>query len=79
MFCRQDVAKNEDEILPSGQTCVGRAQLCGQICQRKLQIAQGASLIMLPLVVQALIHTLGSKNTSIDDHSYRSTSIDNCE
>ena len=56
-FCRQDVAKNEDEILPSGQTCVGRAQLCGQICQRKLQIAQGASFIMLPLVIKDLIHT----------------------
>ena len=61
-FCWQDVSKNEDEILPSWQTCVGWAQLCGQICQRKLQIAQGASLhwcfhwsLIMIAEVQALI------------------------
>ena len=46
-FSHQDVSANEDKIFPSGETRVGRAQLCGQICPRKLQIAQGATTIIM--------------------------------
>ena len=44
---RQNVSTNEDKILPSGQACLGRAQLRRQICERKLQIAQGSSTTMI--------------------------------
>ena len=57
---RQNVSTNEDKILPSGQACLGRAQLRRQICERKLQIAQGSSTTMIIPVSSVL----GCRSTS---------------
>ena len=60
--CHQDVPANEDKIFPSGQARVGRAQLCGKICQRELQIAQGATILMgysSPRTFSSLPNVLG--------------------